>query len=91
MRVVNKYNIFVLEVLKAWIDPGQRNPKTIYHQGYSRFAVDGEIIKLRSASRKRHSESRNAPPTPQAPIRMPVEKVHTAATAFSLYCCCVSN
>jgi len=47
-RLVNKYNIFVLEVLKAWIDPRQKNPKTIHHQGYGRFSVDGEIIKLKS-------------------------------------------
>jgi len=26
-RLVNKYNLFVLEVLKAWTDPKQRNPK----------------------------------------------------------------
>ncbi|MDR3412267.1 MAG: flavin reductase family protein [Formivibrio sp.] len=47
-RLVNKYNIFILEVLKAWIDPRQKNPKTIHHQGYGRFSVDGEIIKLKS-------------------------------------------
>jgi hypothetical protein len=28
VRLVNKYNLFVLEVLKAWTDPKQRNPKT---------------------------------------------------------------
>ena len=32
--LVKKYNIFVLEVLKAWIDPAQKNPKTIHHRGY---------------------------------------------------------
>ena len=47
-RLVNKFNLFVLEVLKAWIDPTQRNPKTIHHHGYGRFTVDGETIKLRS-------------------------------------------
>jgi flavin reductase (DIM6/NTAB) family NADH-FMN oxidoreductase RutF len=47
-RLVNKYNLFVLEVVKAWIDPAQRNPKTIHHRGYGKFAVDGETIKLRS-------------------------------------------
>jgi len=47
-RLVNKYNLFVLEVLKAWIDPAQKDPKTIHHRGYGRFAVDGEIIKLKS-------------------------------------------
>ena len=30
-RLVNKYNLFVLEVLKAWIDPSQKTPKTIHH------------------------------------------------------------
>lgn len=47
-RLVNKYNLFVLKVLKAWIDPAQKNPKTIHHHGYGRFAVDGEMIKLKS-------------------------------------------
>jgi flavin reductase (DIM6/NTAB) family NADH-FMN oxidoreductase RutF len=47
-RLVNKYNLFVLEVLKAWIDPAQKNPKTIHHHGNGRFAVDGEMIKLKS-------------------------------------------
>jgi flavin reductase (DIM6/NTAB) family NADH-FMN oxidoreductase RutF len=47
-RLVHKYNLFVLEVLKAWIDPAQRNPKTIHHHGRGRFAVDGEMIALKS-------------------------------------------
>ena len=47
-RLVHKFNLFVLEVLKAWIDPTQKNPKTIHHHGYGRFTVDGETIKLRS-------------------------------------------
>jgi flavin reductase (DIM6/NTAB) family NADH-FMN oxidoreductase RutF len=46
--LVSKYNLFVLEVVKAWTDPAQRNPKTIHHRGCGRFAVDGEIIKLKS-------------------------------------------
>jgi flavin reductase (DIM6/NTAB) family NADH-FMN oxidoreductase RutF len=50
-RLVNMHNLFVLEVLKAWIDPRQRNPKTIHHQGYGKFVVDGEVIKLRSKMR----------------------------------------
>jgi flavin reductase (DIM6/NTAB) family NADH-FMN oxidoreductase RutF len=46
--LVNKYNLFILEVLKAWMDPAQKNPKTIHHHGYGRFAVDGEMIRLQS-------------------------------------------
>jgi flavin reductase (DIM6/NTAB) family NADH-FMN oxidoreductase RutF len=47
-RLVNKYNLFVLEVVKAWTDPAQKNPKTIHHHGYGRFTVDGERIQLKS-------------------------------------------
>ena len=47
-HLVNKFNLFVLEVLEAWHDPAQKNPKTIHHHGYGRFAVDGEMIKLKS-------------------------------------------
>ncbi len=43
-----KYNFFVLEVLKAWIDPSKKNPRTIHHQGNGNFIVDGKRIKLRS-------------------------------------------
>ena len=50
-RLVNKYNLFVLEVLKAWIDPAQKNPKTIHHHGYGRFTVDGAMINLKSRMR----------------------------------------
>jgi len=50
-RLVNKYNLFILEVLKAWIDPAQKDPKTIHHRGYGTFAVDGKIIKLKSRMR----------------------------------------
>jgi flavin reductase (DIM6/NTAB) family NADH-FMN oxidoreductase RutF len=49
--LVNQYNLFILEVLKAWIDPAQKNPKTIHHHGYGKFAVDGRLIKLRSKMR----------------------------------------
>ncbi len=47
-RLVSKYSLFILEVLKAWIDPAKKDPKTIHRQGYSKFAVDGEIIELAS-------------------------------------------
>ncbi len=49
--LVNKYNLFILEVLKAWIDRAQKNPKTIHHNGYGKFVVDGETIKLKSRMR----------------------------------------
>jgi flavin reductase (DIM6/NTAB) family NADH-FMN oxidoreductase RutF len=50
-RLVNRYNLFILEVLKAWVDPAQKSPKTIHHHGYGRFVVDGPTIKLKSKMR----------------------------------------
>jgi flavin reductase (DIM6/NTAB) family NADH-FMN oxidoreductase RutF len=47
-RLVNRYNLFILEGVKAWTDPKQRSPKTIHHHGYGTFVVDGETIKLKS-------------------------------------------
>jgi flavin reductase (DIM6/NTAB) family NADH-FMN oxidoreductase RutF len=47
-RLVNRYNLFILEVFKGWIDPAKKNPKTIHHQGFGSFVVDGETIKLKS-------------------------------------------
>ncbi len=50
-RLVKSHNLFILEVLKAWIDPKQRRPRTIHHTGYGTFVVDGETIRLRSRMR----------------------------------------
>ena len=50
-RFVTKYNLFVLEVLKAWIDPAQKNRKTIHHRGYGTFVVDGKTITFKSRMR----------------------------------------
>ncbi len=47
-RAVNKYCLFVLEVVKAWIDPARKHPRTIHHQGRGVFMVAGRTIKLRS-------------------------------------------
>lgn len=46
--MANKYNLFVLEVVKAWIDPSQKNPRTIHHKGKGVFMVAGDTIKLPS-------------------------------------------
>ncbi len=50
-RLVKMYNLFVVEVVKAWVDPAQKNPKTIHHRGYGTFVVDGKTIKLQSKMR----------------------------------------
>jgi flavin reductase (DIM6/NTAB) family NADH-FMN oxidoreductase RutF len=50
-RLVTPYNLFVLETVKAWMDPQAKNPKTIHHTGYGRFIVDGRAIMLKSKMR----------------------------------------
>jgi hypothetical protein len=40
--------MFVMEVVKAWIDPSVKAPQTIHHLGLGNFTVDGEKIKLKS-------------------------------------------
>ena len=47
-RMVNKYNFFVLEVVKAWIDPVMKNPRTLHHRGKGVFMVAGDTVKLPS-------------------------------------------
>ena len=47
-RLVHRYNFFVLEVLKAWIDPACKDPRTLHHRGRGAFMVAGETIKLAS-------------------------------------------
>ena len=50
-RLVEAYNLFVLEVVKAWVDPKQKAPKTLHHRGYGTFAIDGDVVKLKSRMR----------------------------------------
>lgn len=48
-RMVNRYGIFVLEVVKAWVDTSVKAPRTLHHRGEGLFMVAGETIRLRSA------------------------------------------
>ena len=47
-RLVAKYNFFILEVLKAWIDTSWKDPRTIHHKGMGLFFAAGKTFKLRS-------------------------------------------
>ena len=47
-RLMNCYNFFVLEVLKAWIEPACKDPRTLHHRGRGAFMLAGETIKLQS-------------------------------------------
>ena len=47
MKMTEKYNIFILEVKKAWIRP-HKHPKMIHHAGKGNFIIDGKLIRLPS-------------------------------------------
>ncbi|MGA9109415.1 MAG: flavin reductase family protein [Smithella sp.] len=47
-KMVDEYCLFILEVVKAWIDPAAKNPRTIHHLGKGNFMVAGKKIKLKS-------------------------------------------
>jgi flavin reductase (DIM6/NTAB) family NADH-FMN oxidoreductase RutF len=46
--MVEKYNFFILEVVKAWIDPSVKEPRTLHHRGKGSFIIAGKTIKLPS-------------------------------------------
>jgi len=50
-RMVNRYGLFVLEVVKAWIDPARKDPRTLHHRGRGYFMVAGETLKLASLAK----------------------------------------
>lgn len=47
-RMANKYNFFVLEIVKAWVNPKIKNPATLHHRGQGVFMIAGPSIRLKS-------------------------------------------
>ena len=47
-RMVARYDLFVLEVVKAWVDPSVKRPGTIHHLGGVDFMVAGRTIRMPS-------------------------------------------
>jgi flavin reductase (DIM6/NTAB) family NADH-FMN oxidoreductase RutF len=49
-KMVPKYNFFILEVIKAHIDPdpSRKDPRTLHHRGRGLFMVAGATIRLSS-------------------------------------------
>lgn len=46
--LVPRFDLFVVEVVKAWINPALENSRTIHHLGKDDFMVAGEKIKIGS-------------------------------------------
>ena len=47
-KMAKKYNLFILEVKKAWVTPFKKYPATLHHLGYGTFMVAGKTIKIHS-------------------------------------------
>jgi flavin reductase (DIM6/NTAB) family NADH-FMN oxidoreductase RutF len=50
-RMVNRYGLFVLEVVQAWHCTASPPPRTLHHRGYGNFMLAGETIHLPSKMR----------------------------------------
>ncbi|MEN6386668.1 MAG: flavin reductase family protein [Phycisphaerales bacterium] len=45
--LIKKYNMFILEGVKAWIDPKHKEKKTFHYNGDGTFRVDGQTLNLK--------------------------------------------
>lgn len=46
-RLVNRYDLFIMKAVKAWMNGKRRERRTLHHQGNGTFKIDGETIDLR--------------------------------------------
>jgi flavin reductase (DIM6/NTAB) family NADH-FMN oxidoreductase RutF len=50
-RLVPRYELFVLEVVRAWGRGARQAARMLHHRGYGVFVVDGEVLRLESGKR----------------------------------------
>jgi flavin reductase (DIM6/NTAB) family NADH-FMN oxidoreductase RutF len=50
-RLVDKYNFFIFQVLKAHVAPSPKHPKTLHYTGDGVFMISGKIVSRRSQFR----------------------------------------
>ena len=50
-RLVTRYNLFILEVVRAWHARSVTRPKTLHHLGYGTFMLAGRRVTLPSKMR----------------------------------------
>ncbi|OQA57536.1 MAG: Flavoredoxin [Candidatus Omnitrophica bacterium ADurb.Bin277] len=46
--MAERYNLFILEVVKAWADSRIKNPRMIHHRGKDLFAISGKTLRIAS-------------------------------------------
>jgi len=47
-KMAFRYNFFILEVVRAWIELRNKQPRTIHHRGKDVFMVSGKVLRLPS-------------------------------------------
>jgi len=50
--LVDKYDLFILEGVQAWIDPGRKERRTFHANGDGTFVIDGRTLDLRNKMTK---------------------------------------
>lgn len=45
--MAKRYNMFILEVSKIWVDHDRHERRLIHHAGDGAFIVDGDIVDMR--------------------------------------------
>jgi len=45
--LVDTYNLFIMEVVAAWVDPDRKERRLIHHRGDGTFVVDGRVLDLK--------------------------------------------
>ena len=50
--MVGKYNMFILEVVAAWIDLARKERRLFHHRGNGTFVVDGRVLDLKKKMTK---------------------------------------
>ena len=44
MKMAEKYNLFIVKVVAAWMDKGIKNPQTLHHISGNRFILGGKLV-----------------------------------------------
>jgi len=47
--MAKRYNLFIVQVVRAWIDPRAKNPRTLHHRGKDVFMISGRTVRVPSA------------------------------------------
>lgn len=86
-RLMNRYDFFVLEVVKAWVDPSCKNPHTLHHRGRGLFAVSRDTLTLPSRMKWRAAPGacgRGRTPHWPTPVARMTSSRHISAVSLRL-------